>query len=148
MRKLFRRRAFQKIVLFAALFCLIFGISWAEERKPLSGKKLLEKISSSNKEDRDYALGYITGVFCVSRKTTIPDARTMKKVVKAVKKYLKSHPDRLDQPAVKLLEEAFEKEFPVKKEYKYMYYIFCQSIYPSESSLMIHTSSRRKFEGI
>lgn len=108
----------KKVVLFATLFCLICGISCAEEGKLLSGKKLLEKISSSNKEDRDYALGYITGVFCASRETSIPDDRTMKKVVKAVKKYLKRNPDRLDQPAVKLLKEAFEKEFPVKKEYK------------------------------
>jgi len=119
MKNLFKGMAPQKkVVLFAALFCLIYGISCAEEGKPLSGKELLEKISSSNKEDKDYALGYITGVFCASRETSIPDVRTMKKVVKAVKKYLKRNPDRLDQPAVKLLKEAFEKEFPVKKEYK------------------------------
>ncbi len=114
MKKLSKGRTFKKIVLFAALFCFIYGISCAEEGKSLSGKELLEKISSKNKEDKDYALGYITGVLCVSRKTSIPDDRIMKKVVKAVKKYLKSHPDRLGQPAVKLLKEAFDKEFPVK----------------------------------
>ena len=108
----------KKVFLFAALFCLIYGISCAEEGKPLSGKALLEKMSSSHKEDRDYALGYITGVFCASRKTSIPDDRTMKKVVKAVKKYLKKNLDRLDQPAVKLLAEAFAKEFPLKKKFK------------------------------
>ena len=106
----------KKVVLFAVLFCFIYGIFCAEVGKPLSGKELLEKIRSSHKEDRDYALGYITGVFCASRKISIPDDRTMKKVVKAVKKYLKSHPDRLDQLAVKLLREAFDKEFPVKKK--------------------------------
>ncbi len=115
MKKLFKGRTFKKIVLCAALFWFIYGISCAEEGKPLSGKELLEKISSKNKE---YALGYITGVLCASRKISIPDDRTMKKVVKAVKKYLKSHPDRLDQPAVKLLKEAFDKEFPVKWEFK------------------------------
>ena len=106
----------KKVVLFAALFCFIYGIFCAEEGKPLSGKELLEKMSSSHKEDRDYALGYITGVFCASRKISIPDERIMKKVVKTVKKYMKKNPDRLDQPAVKLLTEAFDKEFPVKKK--------------------------------
>lgn len=108
----------KKVVLFAALFYFVYGISCAEEGKLLSGKELLEKVSSSNKEDRDYALGYITGVFCAYRETSIPDDRTMKKVVRVVKKYLKRNPDRLNQPAVKLLKEAFAKEFPVKKEYK------------------------------
>ncbi len=108
----------KKVVMFAILFCFIHGIFCAEAGKPLSGKELLEKISSSDKEDRDYALGYITGVLCASRKTSIPDDRTMKKVVKAVKKYLRRNRDRLDQPAVKLLEEAFAKEFPLKKEFK------------------------------
>jgi hypothetical protein len=117
MKNLLKKMVTQKkVVLFAVLFCFIYGTFCAEEGKPLSGKELLEKISSSQKEDKDYALGYITGVLCVSRKTSIPDDWIMKKVVKAVKKYLKSHPDRLDQPAVKLLTEAFDKEFPVKKK--------------------------------
>lgn len=108
----------KRVVLFAVLFCFIYGIFYAEVEKPLSGRGLLEKIRSSDKEDRDYALGYITGVLYASRKISIPDDRTMKKVVKAVKKHLKRNRYRLDQPAVKLLDEAFEKEFPVKKEFK------------------------------
>ncbi len=117
MKSLLKKMVNQKrVVLFAVLFCFIYGIFCSEGGKSLSGNELLEKMSSSHKEDRDYALGYITGVFCASREISIPDDRTMKKVVKAVKKYLKSHPDRLDQPAVKLLKEAFDKEFPVKKK--------------------------------
>lgn len=119
MKNILKEMALQKkVVLFAALFYLICGICCAEGGKPLSGKELLEKMSSSHKEDRDYALGYITGVFCASREISIPDDRTMKKVVKAVKKYLKKNLDRLDQPAVKLLAEAFAKEFPLKKKFK------------------------------
>jgi len=119
MKNLLKGMAIQKkVVLVAALFCLIYGISCAEEGKSLSGKELLKKMSSSHKEDRDYALGYITGVFCASREISIPDDRTMKKVVQVVKKYLKKNPDRLDQQAVKLLEEAFAKEFPLKKDFK------------------------------
>jgi len=84
-------------------------MTYSEEMKPLSGKELLDKISSDKKDERDYALGYITGVYCVYMETSVPDDRTMKKVVKAVKKYLKKNPDKLDRPAAELLKEIFAK---------------------------------------
>jgi len=84
-------------------------MTYSEEMKPLSGKELLDKISSGKKDDRDYALGYITGVYCVYMETSIPDDRTMKKIVKIVKKYLKKNPDKLDRPAAELLKEIFAK---------------------------------------
>ncbi|MBA7714757.1 hypothetical protein ES703_123789 [subsurface metagenome] len=99
----------KKVFLCAAVLFLIFGMTCAEELKPLSGKELLDKISSDKKNDRDYALGYITGVYCVYMETSVPDDRTMKKIVKIVKKYLKRNPGKLDRPAAVLLKEIFAK---------------------------------------
>ena len=99
----------KKVFLCAAVLFLMFSMTYSEEMKPLSGKELLDKISSDKKDERDYALGYITGVYCVYMETSVPDDRTMKKVVKAVKKYLKKNPDKLDRPAAELLKEIFAK---------------------------------------
>lgn len=99
----------KKVFLCTAVLFLMFSMTYSEEMKPLSGKELLDKISSDKKDERDYALGYITGVYCVYMETSVPDDRTMKKVVKAVKKYLKKNPDKLDRPAAELLKEIFAK---------------------------------------
>jgi hypothetical protein len=101
--------------LLAVILFLVFGIAYALEAKPLSGKGLLEKINSSEKYDKDYALGYITGVYCAYMETSVPDDQTMKKVVKVVKKYFKKNRERLNQSAVELLKEAFDKSFLAKK---------------------------------
>ena len=98
-----------KAFLGAAVLFIIFGITYSEEMIPLSGKELLDKISSDKKEDKDYALGYITGVYCVYMDTPVPDDRTMKKVVKVVKRYLKKNPDKLNRPAAELIKEIFVK---------------------------------------
>jgi hypothetical protein len=99
----------------AVILFFVFGIAYAVEAKFLSGKELLEKINSSEKYDRDYALGYITGVYCACMETSVPDDQTMKKVVKVVKKYLRKNREKLNQSAVKLLKEAFDKAFLAKK---------------------------------
>ena len=98
-----------KVFLGAAVLLIIFGMSYSEEMMPLSGKELLDKINSDKKEDKDYALGYITGVYCVYKDISVPDDRTMKKVVKVVKKYLKKNPDKLNRPAAELIKEIFVK---------------------------------------
>ena len=108
-KNLMRTGRSKKVFLFAAVLFLIFGMTYSEEMKPLSGKELLDKISSDKKDDKDYALGYITGVYCVYMETSVPDDRTMEKVVKAVKKYLKKNLDKLDRPAAELLKEIFSK---------------------------------------
>ena len=99
----------------AVILFFVFGIVYAVEAKFLSGKELLEKINSSEKYDRDYALGYITGVYCAYMETSVPDDQTMKKVVKVVKKYLRKNREKLNRPAVELLKEAFDKSFLAKK---------------------------------
>lgn len=99
----------KKVFLCAAALFLIFSMTYSEEMKPLSGKELLNKISSDEKDDKGYALGYITGVYCVYMETSVPDDRIMKKIVKIVKKYLKRNPDKLDRPAAELLKEIFAK---------------------------------------
>lgn len=91
------------------------GIILAEEPKGFSGNELLKKINSSNEADNSYALGYITGVFCVYTETSIPDDQTMKEVVRIVKEYMEKNPKKLNQPAVKLLRQVFEKKYPLKK---------------------------------
>ena len=102
------------LLLLTALFFLS-GIILAEEQKGFSGDELLKKINSSNEADNSYALGYITGVFCVYTGTSIPDNQTMKEVVRIVKKYMEKSPKKLNQPAVKLLRQVFEKKYPLKK---------------------------------
>ena len=104
-------------LLFLTVLFLLSGIILAEELKAISGKELLNKISSSNDGDKSYALGYITGVFCVYTGTYIPDDQTMKEVVRIVKEYLEKNPKKLNQPAVKLLMRAFEKKYPLKELY-------------------------------
>lgn len=99
----------KKVFLCTAVLFIIFSMTYSEEMKPLSGKELLDKISSDKKYDKDYALGYITGVYCVYMEISVPDDRTMKKIVKIVKKYLKRNPDKLDRPATELLKEIFSK---------------------------------------
>ena len=101
--------------LLAVILFVVFGITYSVEAKALSGKELLDKINSSEKYDKDYALGYITGVYCVYMETSIPDEQNMKRIIKVVKKYFKKNRERLNQPAVKLLKEAFDKAFLAKK---------------------------------
>lgn len=105
----------QRPFMLAFTLFLVFGITYAVEAKFLSGKELLEKINSSEKYDRDYALGYITGVYCAYMKTSVPDDQTIKKVVKVVKKYLRKNREKLNQSAVELLKEAFDKSLLAKK---------------------------------
>lgn len=102
--------------LLAVILSLVFGIAYTEEVKSLGGKELLDKINSNEKYDRDYALGYITGVYCVYMETSVPDDQTMKKVFKVVKKYLRKNRGKLNQPAVALLKEVFDKAFLTKKQ--------------------------------
>lgn len=99
----------------AVILFLVLGITYTEEVKSLSGKDLLDKINSNEKYDRDYALGYITGVYCVHMETSVPDDQTMKRIIKVVKKYLKKNREKLNRPAVALLKEAFDKSLPAKK---------------------------------
>ena len=106
---LMSQKNLNKVFLGAAVLLIVFGMTYSEEMRPLSGKELLDKISSNKKEDNNYALGYITGVYCVYMDTSVPDVRTMKKVVKVVKKHLKKNSARLDRPAAELIKEIFSK---------------------------------------
>jgi len=109
----------KKALLFAVTVFLFSGVLCAQQKKDLeiTGKVLLDKMNSSNAGDNRWALGYVTGVFCISRKIDlVPDDVTMKKVRDVAKKYLKANPKKLNQPANDLLEEAWKKKFPVEKK--------------------------------
>jgi len=116
MKKLFMSSVkIRRPFLLAFMLFLVFGIAYTAEAKALSGKELLEKINSSEKYDRDYALGYITGVYCAYMETSVPDEQSMKRIIKVVKKYFKKNRERLNRPAVELLKEAFDKSLITKK---------------------------------
>ena len=106
----------KKVLLFASVVSLFSGVIFAEQVKDITGNVLLDKLNSSNSADNNYALGYITAVFCVSRNIPIPDDLTMKKVVDIAKKYLEDNPKKMDRPAGKLLKKAFNNAFPKKKK--------------------------------
>jgi len=109
----------KKAVLFAVAAFLFSGVICAQQKKDLdvTGQALLDKMNSSKAGDNQWALGYVTGVFCISRKIyLVPDDLTMKKVRDVAKKYLKANSKKLNQPANELLEEAWKKEFPVEKK--------------------------------
>jgi len=105
----------RRLFLLTIILLFILGISYTEEVKSLNGKELLDKINSNEKYDRDYALGYITGVYCAYMEISVPDDQTMKKVIKVVKKYLKKNREKLNRPAVELLKEAFDRSLSPKK---------------------------------
>lgn len=111
----------------AALLALCVWIP-AAQTSEMTGKDLLEKMKSKEQCDDGYVRGYVMGVYGVYRAVPAPGEKgpekvagfsftdeDEKKVLKIVKDYLESVPERLDQPASKLLEEAFEKAFPKKK---------------------------------
>ena len=109
----------KRSLLFAVTVFLFSGILCGQQKKDLeiTGKVLLDKMNSQKAGDNRWALGYVTGVFCISRKIDlIPDDATMKKVQNVAKKYLKANPNKLNQPANQLLEEAWKKKFPVEKK--------------------------------
>jgi len=90
MKKLFiNPDKIRRLFLLTIILLFIFGISYTEEVKSLNGKELLDKINSNEKYDRDYALGYITGVYCAYMEISVP--------------------------AVELLKEAFDRSLSPKK---------------------------------
>jgi hypothetical protein len=109
----------KKVLLLTTVVVLIAGFISAQQKKDidLTGKTLLDKMNSTNVGDNQWALGYVTGVFCASRKIDlVPDDVTMKKVQDRARKYLAANPKKLSQPANELLKEAWKNEFPLEKK--------------------------------
>ena len=111
-----------------AVAVLVLGVTAvAVEASEVTGKVLLAQMNSKKRSDNDSAMGYITGVFGVYKMKPagegqeatgsggyVVDEEEMKTVAKVAKEFLEGHPDRLTEPANKLLTEAFEKAFPKK----------------------------------
>jgi hypothetical protein len=91
------------------------NVATAGKTQNLTGKELLGKITSPKPGDRDYALGFVTGVYCVSSgQGMVPDIASSEKIVQIVKKYLETHKDVLDRPASDLVISALKQHPPGK----------------------------------
>ncbi len=112
----------KKPCLLIPIFFILSGMVFAEQAKTLgspnlSGKELLAKIDSSSVADREYTLGFVSGVYGVFMKQGVAvDIPTAEKLVEIVKKYLAEHKDQLNRLAVKLVEEALKAAFPVESK--------------------------------
>jgi len=84
-----------------------------DQQVATSGQDLLDKLSSNEECDNDFALGYIMGVYGAHTKQgALPDTPTQKKIAEIVKQALEADKERLNGPANKLLVEIFDKEKP------------------------------------
>jgi hypothetical protein len=91
------------------------SLALAAQRPEVTGRDLLHKMDSKIRSDKDYVLGFVGGVYATYLGTSsIPPETEIKKVVKTARKYLRHNSEKLEQPAARLLNEAFEKAYSKK----------------------------------
>jgi hypothetical protein len=101
------------LVLLTSLAFAIGVQSAANSGKPqdLTGKELLDKMTSSMPGDHMYALGYVSGVYAVIKSQgVVPNGPTAEALLEIVKRYLQKNKDVLDHPASELVIAALKQD--------------------------------------
>jgi hypothetical protein len=118
----------KRTLLFGALLFFLCASMPAGQGSEMTGKDLLKKMNSKEPCDDGYVRGYVMGVYGVYAAVPAPGEHGTEKahsfsftdededkILKIAKKYLEGNPERLNQPANKLLTEAFQEAFPKTK---------------------------------